>query len=70
MFIVYRTRNKRDEIMAECNTKEEAMSKGGELFAKAEKGDTFTLIEPFNEGISFSSDGQIIGKYKFYHYWN
>ena len=28
MFIVYRTRNKRDEIMAECNTKEEAMSKG------------------------------------------
>ena len=28
MFVVYRTRNKRDEIVAECNTKEEAMSKG------------------------------------------
>ena len=25
MFIVYRTRNKRDEIVAECDTKEEAM---------------------------------------------
>ena len=70
MFILYCTKNKRDAIVAEYNTKEEAMNKGDELFAKAEKGDTLTLIEPFNEGISFSSDGQIIGKYKFYHYWN
>ena len=70
MFILYCTKNKRDAIVAEYNTKEEAMNKGDELFAKAEKGDTFTLIEPFNEGISFSSDGQIVGKYKFYHYWN
>ena len=70
MFILYCTKNKKDTIVAEYNTKEEAMSKGNELFAKAEKGDTFTLIEPFNEGISFSSDGQIVGKYRFYHYWH
>jgi hypothetical protein len=69
MFILYCTKNKKDAIVAEYNTKEEAMSKGNELFAKAEKGDTFTLVEPFNDGISFSSDGQIVGKYKFYHYW-
>lgn len=70
MFILYCTKNKKDAIVAEYNTKEEAMQAGTEAFAKAEKGDTFTLIEPFNEGISFSSDGQIVGKYKFYHYWH
>jgi len=70
MFIVYRTRDKKDTIIGEYNTKEGAMKAGTEAFKNAEKGDTFTMIEPFNEGISFSTDGQVIGKFKFYHYWH
>lgn len=69
MFMICRNRDNRKEIIAECDTKEEAMRKGEEAFAKREKGDTFTMIAPCDEEISFSSDGQIMGKYLFYKYW-
>ena len=70
MFIVYRTRDKRKEAVAECETKEEGMKAGEEAFAKAEKGDTFILISPCEEGASLSSDGELVGKYRLYKYWD
>lgn len=70
MFIIYKTKDKKDTIVAECQTKEEAKNIGQETFDKAEKGETVTMIYPDGDGISFSKDGQIIGKYKLYEYWS
>lgn len=70
MFIIYKTKDKKDTIIAECQTKEEAKRIGQETFDKAEKGETVTMISSVGEGISFSEDGQIIGKYKLYEFWN
>lgn len=70
MFIIYRTKDKKDTIVAECQTKEEAKKVGQDTFVKAEKGETVTMISPVGEGISFTDSGQIIGKYKLYEFWN
>lgn len=70
MYIVYRTRGKKDYIVAECKEKEEAKRIGQETFSQAEKGETVTMIAPDSEGISFSSDGQIVGKYRLYEFWH
>lgn len=70
MFIIYKTKDKKDTIIAECQTKEEANRIGQETFDNAEKGETVTVISPVGEGISFTDSGQIIGKYKLYEFWN
>lgn len=70
MFIIYKTKDKKDTIIAECQTKEEAKRIGQETFDNAEKGETVTVISPVGEGISFTDSGQIIGKYKLYEFWN
>lgn len=70
MFVIYKTKDKKDTIVAECQTKEEAKNIGQETFDKAEKGETVTMISPVGEGISFTDSGQIIGKYKLYEFWN
>lgn len=70
MYIVYKTKDKKDTIVAECESKEEAKKIGKETFDNAEKGETVTMISPFGDGISISDDGQIIGKYKLYDYWH
>lgn len=70
MFVIYKTKDKKDTIVAECQTKEEAKRIGQETFDNAEKGETVTVISPVGEGISFTVSGQIIGKYKLYEFWN
>lgn len=70
MFVIYKTKDKKDTIVAECQTKEEAKRIGQETFDNAEKGETVTVISPVGEGISFTDSGQIIGKYKLYEFWN
>ena len=70
MFVIYKTKDKKDTIIAECQTKEEAKRIGQETFDNAEKGETVTVISPVGEGISFTDSGQIIGKYKLYEFWN
>lgn len=70
MYIVYRTKDRKDYIVAECEEKEEAERIGKETFSQAEKGETVTMIQPDKEGISFSSDGQIVGKYRLYEFWH
>lgn len=69
MYIVYTTKDKKDTVVAECDTKEEAKRIGDEVIANAEKGETVSMISPFGEGIRFSEDGQIIGEFKLYEYW-
>lgn len=69
MYIVYITKDRKDTVVAECGTKEEAKRIGDEVIANAKKGETVSMISPFGEGISFSEDGQIIGEYKLYEYW-
>ena len=70
MFVIYKTKDKKDTIVAECQTKEEAKRIGQETFDNAEKGETVTMISSVGEGISFSENGQIIGKYKLFEYWS
>lgn len=70
MFVIYKTKDKKDTIVAECQTKEEAKRIGQETFDNAEKGETVTMISPVDYGICFSENGKIIGKYKFYEYWS
>lgn len=66
MFVIYKTKDKKDTIVAECQTKEEAKRIGQDTFDNAEKGETVTVISPVGDGITFSENGQIVGKYKLY----